>query len=130
MRPLPGGLGVDNDLSRKPDDPAILSATGLSSNPSDVLGLDADQFLSAGESKTSGFRAEGGVPKLSTELMLFVTECEALIVDMELDVSDEIVDSGRGINSSVSEKPTLGRAPPALSRRVLGGEFGAELEVS
>lgn len=45
------------------------------------------------------------------EEMLPVTECDARIVESELEVSEEMVDSGRGINSRVSENPTLGRGP-------------------
>lgn len=48
------------------------------------------------------------------------------MVDMELEVSEEIVESGLGMNSTVSEKPTRGRVCAvvgALSRRFddLGG---------
>lgn len=45
---------------------------------------------------------------LMTEDMLLLTECPR-IVDIERPVSDEIVDSGRGMISTFSEKPTRGR---------------------
>lgn len=35
------------------------------------------------------------------------------MVDRLLDVSDEIVDKGRGMNSTVSENPTRGRDGPS-----------------
>lgn len=55
--------------------------------------------------------ADGGleVPPLIIEEMLPVREWLARIVDRLLDVSEEMVDSGRGINSIVSENPTRGR---------------------
>ena len=40
--------------------------------------------------------------------MLLLTECPRT-VDMELPVSEEIVESGRGMYSMLSEKPTRGR---------------------
>ena len=57
------------------------------------------------------FRADCGLAglELMTDEMLPETEWVPLTVDMELSVSDEIVDNGRGINSTVSENPTLVR---------------------
>lgn len=40
-------------------------------------------------------------------------------------VSEEIIESGRGITSTVSENPTRGRVPEALARR--RGEVGGVL---
>lgn len=48
------------------------------------------------------------------------------IVELLPSVSDEIKDKGRGMTSTVSEKPTRGRTPGALSRRTRG-EVGLEL---
>jgi len=55
-------------------------------------------------------RAEGGLglPKLKTEDMLLLTEWPR-IVESELSVPEEMVDSGRGMISTLSEKPTRGR---------------------
>jgi hypothetical protein len=55
--------------------------------------------------------AGGGLcaPALTMDVMLPVTEWLARMVDRLLDVSEEIVDSGRGMNSTVSEKPTRAR---------------------
>ena len=44
------------------------------------------------------------------------------IVELLPSVSDEIMDNGRGMTSTVSEKPTRGRPPGALSRRRRGEE--------
>jgi hypothetical protein len=44
------------------------------------------------------------------------------IVELLPSVSDEIMDNGRGMTSTVSEKPTRGRTPGALSRRSRGEE--------
>ena len=44
------------------------------------------------------------------------------IVELLPSVSDEIMDSGRGMTSTVSEKPTRARTPGALSRRGRGEE--------
>lgn len=62
-------------------------------------------------------RVDGGldVPRLMTDDRLFDTECPPRIVDIELSVSDEIVDSGR-MYSTRSEKPTRTRGT------TLGGE--------
>jgi hypothetical protein len=43
-------------------------------------------------------------------------------VELLPSVSDEIKDNGRGMTSTVSEKPTRGRTPGALSRRTRGEE--------
>lgn len=40
-------------------------------------------------------------------------------------VSEEIIESGRGMTSTVSEKPTRGRVPVALARR--RGDVGGVL---
>lgn len=48
-----------------------------------------------------------GVLRLSSEDILVLTEWP-LMVDTELSVSEEIVDRGRGMNSTLSEKPTRG----------------------
>ena len=53
------------------------------------------------------------------------------MVDMELDVSEETVDNGRGMNSTVSEKTTRGRGSDGLARpdktsRRLGGDSGGD----
>lgn len=55
-------------------------------------------------------RADGGlgVLRLSTEEMLLLTEWPR-IVDMELSVSEDMVESGRGMYSTLSEKPTVRR---------------------
>lgn len=50
---------------------------------------------------------------LMMDVMLPVTEWLARSVDRLLEVSDDIVDRGRGMNSTVSEKPTLGRDDPS-----------------
>ena len=42
------------------------------------------------------------------------------MVELLPSVSDEIIDSGRGMTSTISEKPTRGRPPGALSRRRRG----------
>lgn len=55
-------------------------------------------------------RTDGGLdaPILSTDEMLLFTEWP-LRVDTELSVSEEMVESGRGMNSTLSENPTRGR---------------------
>ena len=106
---------------------ALPSRARLVSNLSDIAPADFGlgsvklmfvEFLNV----TSVFLADGGleVPPLTMDVILPVTEWEARTVDMELEVSEEIVESGRGMNSMVSENPTRGRACPvlgALSRR-------------
>jgi hypothetical protein len=67
---------------------------------------------------------DGGLcaPALTMDVMLPVTEWLAKMVDRLLDVSEEIVDSGRGMNSTVSEKPTRarGRVSEAVPRWIGG----------
>ena len=47
------------------------------------------------------------------DVILFETEWLARTVDMLLDVSEDIVDNGRGMNSKTSENPTReGRGGP------------------
>lgn len=55
-------------------------------------------------------RAEGGLgePMLIIEEMLLSSECPRT-VDIEPSVSEEMVESGRGMISTLSEKPTRGR---------------------
>lgn len=78
--------------------------------------------------------ADGGLgaPPLTRDVMLpvteWLTEWLASTVDRLLDVSDEIVDKGRGINSIVSEKPTRGLVSP--SKEVLPRCFGGVNEFS
>lgn len=60
------------------------------------------------------------------ELILPVREWVPRIVELLPSVSDEIKDKGRGMTSTVSEKPTRGRTPGALSRRTCG-EVAPEL---
>ena len=43
---------------------------------------------------------------LRMDVMLPVRECEGRMVDIELEVAEEIVERGRGMNSSLSENPT------------------------
>jgi hypothetical protein len=57
-------------------------------------------------------------------VMLPVTECDARMVDIELDVSEDIVDSGRGMNSMVSEKPTRGRLGVGELAKGMSDPFG------
>lgn len=59
--------------------------------------------------------------------MLPVTEWLARIVDKLLDVSEDMVESGRGMNSTVSEKPTRVRdgAPTARFSTELVFDDGA-----
>ncbi len=68
---------------------------------------------------------EDKVPVSAIEVMLPVTEWLARMVDKLLDVSEDMVESGRGINSTVSEKPTRVRdgAPTARfsTELVFGG---------
>jgi hypothetical protein len=100
----------------------------ISSNihPAD-LGRALPAEYSRGSSRITLLTAGEGLtePPLMIEVILPVTECEARTVERELEVSEEIVESGRGMNSTVSEKPTLGREPlfGTLSRRAkdLGG---------
>lgn len=51
------------------------------------------------------------------------------MVELLPSVSDEIMDNGRGITSTVSEKPTRGRPPGALSRRRRGEVTDLSLEL-
>jgi len=75
-----------------------------------ALGFGSYSFSGAVLSDVRRYRAEGGlgVLKLSTDEILLFTEWPRM-VDMELSVSDEMVESGRGMYSILSEKPTLGR---------------------
>lgn len=70
--------------------------------------------------------ADGGLeaPALTMDVMLPVTEWPARMVDRVLDVSDEIVERGRGMNSIVSEKPTRGLGKPSneIVPRWMGGD--------
>lgn len=50
---------------------------------------------------------------LIIDVILPVREWFCRMVDRLLDVSDEIVDKGRGMNSTVSENPTRGRDGPS-----------------
>lgn len=55
----------------------------------------------------------GELPPPIMDVILLETEWVARTVDILLEVSEEIVDSGRGINSKTSEKPTReGRCGP------------------
>lgn len=74
------------------------------------FGLGFDSSSNGALSDGLEGREEGGlgVPKLRTEEILLLTEWP-LIVENELSVSDEIVESGRGMISTLSEKPTRGR---------------------
>ena len=80
--------------------------------------------------------AGGGleVPPLIIDEMLPVREWLARIVDRLLDVSDEMVDSGRGINSIVSENPTRGRgkvlAPLSSAGMGVGGSSVGVIDTS
>lgn len=76
----------------------------------DDLALGFDSSSSGAVSIALDGRMEGGlgVPRLSIDEMLLLTEWPR-IVDMELSVSEEMVDSGRGMISTLSEKPTRGR---------------------
>lgn len=77
---------------------------------SDDLGLD---FVSSSRVVLSaGLRAREfaglGALRLSMEEMLLFTECP-LAGDVERSVSEEIVESGRGMYWTVSENPTMRR---------------------
>lgn len=58
---------------------------------------------------------DGGldVLELIIDVILPVREWFGRMVDRLLDVSDEIVDKGRGMNSTVSENSTRGRDGPS-----------------
>lgn len=58
-----------------------------------------------------------GFGLVAMELILPEREWFPRIVEVLPSVSDDINDNGRGITSTVSEKPTLGRTPGALPRR-------------
>lgn len=75
-----------------------------------MLGLDSGLSWPRAGGASSGepFSTAGGVLADTILEMLPETECPGLAVAV-LDVSLEISDSGRGINSTVSEKPTLER---------------------
>ena len=75
-----------------------------------VLGLDSvlSRPRTGGASSGEPFSTAGGVLADTRLEMLPETECPGLAVAV-LDVSFETSDSGRGINSTVSEKPTLER---------------------
>lgn len=75
-----------------------------------ALGLGSCSSSGAALSDVRMCRVEGGlgVLKLSTDEMLLFTEWPRT-VDIELSVSDDMVDSGRGMYSMLSENPTLGR---------------------
>lgn len=88
---------------------------------------------SIGRSKVGGLRDTGDSMMLSgrglaIELMLLDKEWPRT-VELLLSVSDEIIDSGRGMTSTVSEKSTvLGLYPDMFSRRL--GEAGGVLPVT
>lgn len=74
-----------------------------------VLGLALTwSCSSAGSGRDRGGAAGGelDMPPLARDVMLLVTEWLARIVDMLLDVSDEMVDKGRGMYSRTSENST------------------------
>ena len=55
----------------------------------------------------------GELPPPIMDVILLETECVARTVDILLDVSEEMVDSGLGMNSKTSENPTReGRGRP------------------
>lgn len=71
-----------------------------------------------------------GLPKLNTEEMLLFTEWPRT-VDIELSVSEEIVDSGLGMYSTFSENSTRGRDAGLVgneSREGPNGSFDTETE--
>ena len=118
------------------DDQGRSGGTTVSANGSSFLGLlsvglavcgrDCRGSLSNVVSKAAlAVLVDGGLgaPALTMDVMLPVTEWPARIVDRLLDVSDEMVERGRGINSIVSEKPTraLGTPSKEVVPRCLGG---------
>ena len=64
--------------------------------------------------RDSGVLAGGGLeaPPLNKDVILLLTEWLARMVDMLLDVSEEIVDRGRGMNSRTSDILTRDRSCP------------------
>ena len=48
------------------------------------------------------------MPRLFSEVMLLFRECEGMMVEIELDVAEDTIESGLGMYSSLSENPTLG----------------------
>ncbi len=70
-----------------------------------------------------------GVPMLIMDEMLLFSEWPR-IVDNELSVSDEIVDSGRGMIVTLSSKPTRGRDGGRVGRSSSGGPNGSDISRS
>lgn len=66
-----------------------------------------------------------GVLRLRTEEMLLLTECPRT-VDSELSVPDEMVERGRGINSTLSENPTRSRDGGRVDTLSKGGPNGSD----
>jgi hypothetical protein len=95
--------------------------------------ISTEDFALGFGSSSSGALSEGldgrvdgglGDPRLSTEDMLLLTECPRM-VDMELSVSEEMVDSGLGMISTLSEKPTRGRDGGLAACSSNGGPKGS-----
>lgn len=107
----PADIGRFNELTSFPGSILRLSLLSAITAPA-VLGLVGDvSFLRVVERERRPALAEGGldVPALVSDDMLPDNEWLRRIVAIELEVSEEIVESGRGMNSNVSEKPTLAR---------------------
>ena len=94
-----------------------------------VLGLALTwSCSSAGPGRDRGETAGGGldVPPLTRDVMLLVTEWLARTVDMLLDVSDEMVDKGRGMYSRTSENSTARDRISSLVLKDLHSVIGTE----
>lgn len=107
----PADTGRFNELTSFPISILRLSLLSAITAPA-VLGLVGDvSFSRVVERERRPALAEGGleVPALVSDDMLPDNEWLRRIVAIELEVSEEIVESGRGMNSNVSEKPTLAR---------------------
>ena len=81
-----------------------------------------------GRAVTGGWLAGTKDSALTTDEMLSFHECTSRTVVWLLEVSDDKVERGRGMNSTSSEKPTraLGGASPLArrGRRAMGGLAG------
>lgn len=94
-----------------------------------VLGLVLTWSCSSAGPGLDRGEAAGGefdVPPLTRDVMLLVTEWLARTVDMLLDVSDEIVDKGRGMYSRTSENPTARDRESSLVLKGLVSVVGME----
>ena len=121
-----GDSQADKGLFGMVKRPSVLSSLTLenSSAASAVLGLFAAVRSKTGGligAKDSSGLAGGG---LTIELMLFVTEWPQM-VELLRSVSEEIIERGRGITSTRSEKSTV-RDRAADTLRLLCGDAGGD----